>query len=404
MLLLHHCLALAVPIYLRMNNWTSLLAFLAGLLAVGPAEAMLRFPCSQLVTERFDPLVTPGEVSPHVHQIVGGNAFNLTMDPSLDLPNLATCTTCRFKENKSNYWTAVMYFKHTNGSHIRVPQIANHIVGSPNGGMTVYYVQHPDGSKITAFPKGFRMITGDAMYRKRMFSDERSGDYWAKSFRCWQTTGPYDYSNSHAIGPGPFDTVHLPEAPCPGGIRSNTFFPACWDGVNLDSHDHKSHVAFYENVNPAAGLFVSNGTCPSTHPVKIPALFFETVWDTKQLNHLWPEGGEQPYVLSMGDPTGYGHHGDYIFGWEGDALQRAMDSCTSIFGRPAECLELTLQTDEEMNSCAQVPRVDEKVEGEYISALPGCNPIQAGPESATLVPGCTAVSTTVPAATGTPTA
>lgn len=52
------------------------------------------------------------------------HSFNLTMDPSLDLPNLATCTTCRFKENKSNYWTAVMYFKHTNGSYIRVSNLA----------------------------------------------------------------------------------------------------------------------------------------------------------------------------------------------------------------------------------------------------------------------------------------
>src|SRR5690242_14398627 len=42
------------------------------------------------------------------------------MDQELDLPNLATCTTCRFKEDLSNYWTAVMYFKHTNGSFLRV--------------------------------------------------------------------------------------------------------------------------------------------------------------------------------------------------------------------------------------------------------------------------------------------
>jgi hypothetical protein len=75
------------------------------------------------------------------------------MDPSLDLPNIATCTTCRFKENKSNYWTAVMYFKHLNGSFIRVPQIENHVTGFPNGGMTVYYIQPPTDEKVTAFPK-----------------------------------------------------------------------------------------------------------------------------------------------------------------------------------------------------------------------------------------------------------
>ena len=112
--------------------------------------------------------------------------------------------------------------------------------------------------------------------------------------------------------------------------------------------------------------------------------------------------------------TGYGHHGDYVFGSEGDALQSAMDKCTSIRGRPTNCTELKIQTDEEMNACAQAPRVDEKIgAGEcelwcrrlfraplmncyaVIEALPGCNPIQQGPEPATLISGCTAVSTTI---------
>ena len=70
----------------------NLLAFSSLALTVLPhVEALIRFPCSQLVTERFDPyvfsvetsrknvnrarharLVTPGVVSPHLHQIIGG--------------------------------------------------------------------------------------------------------------------------------------------------------------------------------------------------------------------------------------------------------------------------------------------------------------------------------------------
>ncbi|TFK16953.1 hypothetical protein FA15DRAFT_606010 [Coprinopsis marcescibilis] len=50
-------------------NWKSLLA---SVLVAPLANALIRFPCSQLVTERLDPLVTPGQVSPHLHQIVGG--------------------------------------------------------------------------------------------------------------------------------------------------------------------------------------------------------------------------------------------------------------------------------------------------------------------------------------------
>lgn len=53
-------------------------SFLAALALLAPgANALLRFSCSQLVTERLDPLVNPGEsVSPHVHQVVGGVGFS----------------------------------------------------------------------------------------------------------------------------------------------------------------------------------------------------------------------------------------------------------------------------------------------------------------------------------------
>lgn len=96
-----------------------------------PGHALIRFPCSQLVVDRLDPLVTPGQVpSPHLHQIAGGvsnfemtlnaefdclpyslqNAFNGSMYPEdIDPPADSTCTTCQYSEDFSNYWTAVLY-------------------------------------------------------------------------------------------------------------------------------------------------------------------------------------------------------------------------------------------------------------------------------------------------------
>ena len=66
---------------------------------------MMRFACSQLVVERLDPLVNPGVIgTPHVHQIVGGNSFNASMEPvAYDLPTESTCTSCTFSEDFSNY-------------------------------------------------------------------------------------------------------------------------------------------------------------------------------------------------------------------------------------------------------------------------------------------------------------
>lgn len=40
------------------------------------------------------------------------------------------------------------------------------------------------------------------------------------------------------------ETLDFPKQPCPAGIMVNVRFPTCWDGKNLDSPDHMSHVAY----------------------------------------------------------------------------------------------------------------------------------------------------------------
>jgi len=82
------------------------------------------------------------------------------MDPTnMDPSKLATCTSCTYSEDFSNYWTASMYFKSPeNGSYRLVPQMANYRRPTSNellpqdGGITVYYMQ-PFGGKtsVTAF-------------------------------------------------------------------------------------------------------------------------------------------------------------------------------------------------------------------------------------------------------------
>ena len=136
-----------------MHQWASIAAAVVLLANNAAAQNMLRFACSQLVVDRVDPLVNPGvRYTPHLHQIVGGNSFNLTMTPvDYDLASRSTCTSCSFAQDKSNYWTAVMFFKAKNGTYHRVPQVGN---GGPQGklvnkgGLDVYYI--PSG-KVTAF-------------------------------------------------------------------------------------------------------------------------------------------------------------------------------------------------------------------------------------------------------------
>jgi hypothetical protein len=70
----------------------------------------------------------------------------------------------------------------------------------------------------------------------------------------------------------------------------------CWDGKNVDSPDHKSHVSY-----PRSGTFESTGPCPDSHPVRLPQVMYEVMWDTAIFKDLWPTNGENPLVYSFGD-------------------------------------------------------------------------------------------------------
>lgn len=170
-------------------------------------------------------------------------------------------------------------------------------------------------------------------------------------FRCEHNMQQQPFGGAPCTGS---DTKGFPNKACGGGWRVTVTFPSCWDGKNLDSADHKSHIAY-----PATGTFESGGACPASHPVKIPQVMYEIMFDTRQFNNKedWPEDGSQPFVWSMGDPTGYGIHGDYLFGWKGDALQRAMD--TKCAGDA--CRALQRQTDAKAIACTKPQMAKEDI-------------------------------------------
>lgn len=339
-------------------QWATLAA-LAVLSQNAAAQNMLRFACSQLVVDRIDPLVTPGmKYSPHLHQIVGGNSLNVTMDPATHDPaKLSTCTSCTFKQDTSNYWTAVMFFKNNKGEYQRVPQTGN---GGPQGslvnkgGLDVYYI--PSG-KVTAFKPGFRMLAGNAAN-----TDTKKVQKGNICHRCWKSTDDNQFTGGAPCSGS--DTVDIPMDKSCKMIRQTIIFPTCWNGKDLDSPDHQSHVA-YSGTGASGG-----GACPSTHPVKLPQIMYELMWNVSSyMNNpsIWPTDGSNPFIYSM-NLGGAAAHGDYIFGWQGDSLQKAMDNNCNL-NKDCPKAGITAQTPDTYSACNLPQAAPETVDG-WLKALP----------------------------------
>lgn len=155
---------------------------------------------------------------------------------------------------------------------------------------------------------------------------------------------------------------------CVDGLRTEVFFPSCWNGKDVDSENHRDHMRY-----PS---LMDDGTCPKGFETRLVSLFFETIWNV----HAFA-GQEGEFMFSTGDPTGYGYHGDFMNAWDPVFLQSAIDVCTSPTGLVEACPLFNLQSDSEMQKCTIARTLKEDVFGP-LEELPGCNLVESGPERA----------------------
>jgi len=142
-------------------------------------------------------------------------------------------------------------------------------------------------------------------------------------------------------------------------MRSEVYFPSCWDGVNLDSPDHKTHVSY-----PAVGDY-NGGVCPKSHPVALLSIFYEFFFDTSSFP-------DNKFAFANGDATGFGYHGDFIMGWtDRNLLQTAHKDCVG----PSDCPKLVNQPSQTRPLIYPAKYEEEIGLHGPIKSLPGNNPV-----------------------------
>lgn len=168
-------------------------------------------------------------------------------------------------------------------------------------------MNHGPDEKIKAFPPGFRMIAGDSLRRNYSIpgADPSLPDPEKSLWGILGQTKQVDLAQ-RAIGYNCLNYAKNPEGSlfrhampnkayldenCANGLRLELMFPSCWNGNDLDSKNHKDHVAYSD--------LVINGNCPEGFPVRLPGLFYETIWETDAF-----KGQPGQFVISNGDVDG----------------------------------------------------------------------------------------------------
>jgi hypothetical protein len=244
-----------------------------------------RADCKYSHRKPDDPIVAPGlPGASHMHSFVGNKAVDAGTTAG-DLMKF-TATTCKPTLDHSAYWVPTLYEAAT-----RKPVETT--------GFRVYYRSLRNNSKgIVPIPNGLRMIAGDAK-KKVPTPRGAQGQFYCAFY------GPGDID-----GYARSDNGNWPICGEPASLHFMLQFPDCWDGKHLDSPRHKDHVAFG-----------TDGGCPATHPVRIPALTFDIAYGAK--------GSKAGYYLSS-DPTGRSAssmHGDAFLMWDADAMNQRVRNC-----------------------------------------------------------------------------
>ncbi len=217
-----------------------------------------------------DPIVFPGKPGKsHDHTFIGNDTTNAFST----LASLSRGTTsCERPGDTAAYWAPTLIGRHGEAIEPR--------------GASLYY-RRKTLEALQAFPPGFKMITGDS---KATAPQDEDITFW----NC----GPRS-----SVKP----TSTIPTCPDSKikGLALQLFFPDCWDGVNLDSPDHRSHVAYS-----------SRWHCPADHPVALPLI---------QLIIRYPTTAGAGYSLSSGGQ--FSGHADFFNAWDQGVLVGLVNSC-----------------------------------------------------------------------------
>jgi Domain of unknown function (DUF1996) len=252
-------------------------------------EGNFRMTCGFTKFGFFDPIVYPDQpFAGHLHMFFG-NAGITGTSTTQSIQNSGNSTCFGGTVNRTGYWFPAVYDGVTQEIQI------------PSRGI-FYYKSHilpPEG--LQPIPAGLRMIAGN------------------KNATGYQPHANWYCSRSNI----PNTEGFIPNCPVGEDVMLSVAFPECWNGRDLDSPDHQSHMAY--------AIYVGGGGtsyCPSTHPVGLPRVeeivAFPVTANSRPLQ--WRLSSD---MYSSSIRGGRSLHADWMDGWTRDGMTTFTRECVN---------------------------------------------------------------------------
>ena len=260
-----------------------------------PADGAFRIGCAVSHMSNDDPIVYPNQPgAAHHHTFFGNTSTNANSDVgNIRASGNSTCNGGIM--NKSAYW---------------IPSVIDTATGVPIQpmDMLVYYksgdLGYVSNEPVTQPPKGLRMIAGNA--KATPLDDATVPGH----FTCNTPTGSTKWSKT------------IPNCNVGDSMTYHIDFPQCWDGKNLDSPDHKSHMAAREFISHTS----IEMRCPASHPFRIPAIALNINFSNTKANQMlkWRLASDNYATTTAG---GYSAHADWVNGWDETLFATVIKDC-----------------------------------------------------------------------------
>jgi Domain of unknown function (DUF1996) len=250
--------------------------------AVPQSQAVWSVKCNLSHSAADDPIVFPGQPGrSHLHDFFGSGSVDANTTTRSLVDAASSCLKGMNEVDKAGYWTPALL----DGGRV--------VRGAPDDHrIDAYYTLLHKSAPVRPIPFGLRMVAGDA-------KATRPQPIAITSFDCVRFPNGGEVTRRNAA---------IPTCPAGSYLSARIMFPSCWDGRNLDSPDHKAHMAY-----------PTRERCPVSHPVSLPVLSIRARWKTVR--------SVPSSRLSLASGGQFSMHADFWNGWSPSVMQWLVTNC-----------------------------------------------------------------------------